>query len=384
MKILSWDVGIHHLSYCILERNDEFENEEGEINNKISIRKWGIIDLAEDPIQKKNMTYIFENIPRKLDEIPELLSNIDIVCIENQPTLKNPTMKTIQVILYSYFLIRGKTDNKEYPVRQISFISATNKLKVYQGPYINPDLYTKSGKLKNEPKSKKVNNKNQPLILEFLGNQPNQDNLIEAKPEEEIENLEEVQEGGKKASAVCYGDKKKLAILYTREMIKKDHVEYLEYFEGNKKKDDLSDSYLQGMYVLLFKNPSKKNEVEEKTEEKKKKVTKPRKKKGGVLDVIEKIEKKEEKEIAKQNKQPRKRNIKKETQNLESEGVVNKKEIFEENKVEILEDNNTKLEVKKQPRKRRTKEEIKKEKEDSLVNKAAEKAYLSDSSIDDN
>ncbi len=384
MRILSWDVGIHHLSYCILERNDEFENEEGEINNKINIRKWGIIDLAEDPIQKKNMTYIFENIPRKLDEIPELLSNIDIVCIENQPTLKNPTMKTIQVILYSYFLIRGKTDNKEYPVKQISFISATNKLKVYQGPYINPDLYTKSGKWKNEPKSKKVNNKNQPLILEFLGNQQNQDNLIEAKPEdeEEIQNSEEVQEGGKKASAVCYGDKKKLAILYTREMIKKDHVEYLEYFEGNKKKDDLSDSYLQGMYVLIFKNPNKKNETEEKVEEKKKKVTKPRKKKGGVLDVIEKTEKKEEKEIAKQNKQFQKRNTKNKVQifNVKEDEVNN----IEENKVEILEDNNTKPEVKKQHRKRRTKEEIKKEKEDSLVNKAAEKAYLSDSSTEDN
>jgi hypothetical protein len=359
MRILSWDVGIHHLSYCILERNDEFENELAQSSEKkITIRKWGIIDLAEDPIQKKNMTYIFENIPKKLDEIPELLNNIDLVCIENQPTLKNPTMKTIQVILYSYFLIRGKTDNKEYPVKQISFISATNKLKVYQGPYINPDLYTKSGKLKNEPKSKKVNTKNQPLILEFLA-PAEQDNIpqsIEIKEEDDnLETENQIQKGG---SAVCYGDKKKLAILYTREMIKKDHVEYLEFFEGNKKKDDLSDSYLQGMYVLLIKNPMQKKNVDENVEDKKKRVSKPRKKKGNIMDVIEKEEKKLEKQV-------RKKKVKEEEQNKD-----------------IEEDNKTIVETKKQPRKRRTKEEIKKEKEDNLVEKAAEKAYLSDSSSD--
>ncbi len=376
MRILSWDVGIHHLSYCILERNDEFENENENENEekKINIRKWGIIDLAEDPIQKKNMTYIFENIPKKLDEIPELLNNIDLVCIENQPTLKNPTMKTIQVILYSYFLIRGKTDNKEYPVKQISFISATNKLKVYQGPYINPDLYTKSGKLKNEPKSKKVNTKNQPLILEFLA--PAEQQCIEIKEEDDI-NLESEKGGEKKASAVCYGDKKKLAILYTREMIKKDHIEYLEFFEGNKKKDDLSDSYLQGMYVLLIKNPMQKKNTEENTQNvdnKKKKVSKPRKKKGNIMDVIEKEEKKIEKEEKEKTKKTVvKRNTKKK---IEVEEV--------EKNDDVMEDNNTKPEVKKVVRKRRTKEEIKKEKEDNMVEKASEKAYLSDSSSDDN
>lgn len=372
MRILSWDVGIHHLSYCILERNDEFENELTEpLEKKINIRKWGIIDLAEDPIQKKNMTYIFENIPKKLDEIPELLNNIDLVCIENQPTLKNPTMKTIQVILYSYFLIRGKTDNKEYPVKQISFISATNKLKVYQGPYINPDLYTKSGKLKNEPKSKKVNTKNQPLILEFLA-PPEQQSLEIKEDDEEIklESESENQNGGeKKGSAVCYGDKKKLAILYTREMIKKDHVEYLEFFEGNKKKDDLSDSYLQGMYVLLIKNPmQKKNETQNSEEEvKKKRVTKPRKKKNGVLDVMEKDEKLEEKE-----------KIKKTTIRKKKSEVI---------KVEISKAPEEKEDQDIKPttvtkRKRRTKEEIKKEKEENIIEKAEEKAYLSDSSTD--
>ena len=182
MRILSWDVGIHHLSYCILEQNEDTKH--------IQIIDWDVIDLVDDISQKKNITLLFQNIPKKLDSIPSLLDNIQRVCIENQPTLKNPTMKTIQIILYSYFLIRGVTDLKENPIQLISFISATNKLKVYQGPYIDPDLYTKSGSLKKTPKLKV--GKNQPLIVDFM----------ECEREEEIEEKEE-EENVKEVKGVC-------------------------------------------------------------------------------------------------------------------------------------------------------------------------------------
>ena len=33
--------------------------------------------------------------------------DVDLVVIENQPALKNPTMKSIQMMIYSYFLIDG-------------------------------------------------------------------------------------------------------------------------------------------------------------------------------------------------------------------------------------------------------------------------------------
>ncbi len=59
MRILSWDVGIHHLSYCVLEQNDE--------TKKIEVLHWGIIDLVDSPEQKKNVTLIYENIPKKFD-----------------------------------------------------------------------------------------------------------------------------------------------------------------------------------------------------------------------------------------------------------------------------------------------------------------------------
>ncbi len=317
MRLLSWDVGIHHLSYCILDQDDE--------TKKITIKNWGLIDLVDTVEQKKNVTLIYDNIPRKLDEKPELLDNIDRVCIENQPTLKNPTMKTIQIILFSYFLIRGKCDNKEHPIGLISFISATNKLKVYNGPPIDPDLYTKSGNLKKIPKSKSKD-KNQPLIIDFL--EETKEDL-----QQQVEVKEEVKEDEvKKTPTICYGDKKKLAILYTREIIKKDHSHYLTFFEENKKKDDLSDSFLQGVYVLTQK------EIQQQRLEEKKKINadkpkKPRKKKITVLDSLleedktevkvkrtrkKKDEVKEEIKVD-DNKKPKKKLTKKELERLKED-----------------------------------------------------------------
>ena len=129
MKILSWDVGIINLSYCIIEYDEDTKE------NKILF--WGIINLIDDPIMKKNMNLVFENIPKKLHENNFLL-DVDAVVIENQPSLKNPKMKSIQMIVYSYFLIFGKVLN-ENKIKQIDFCNASNKLKVYKGPEISLD-----------------------------------------------------------------------------------------------------------------------------------------------------------------------------------------------------------------------------------------------------
>ncbi len=128
MKILSWDVGIINLSYCIIEVNKE--------NKETKIIKWGIINLIDYPEMKKNMNLVFENIPLKLNQ-NDFLLDVDAVVIENQPSLKNPKMKSIQMIVYSYFLMYGKILNKtDKKIKYIDFCNASNKLKVYKGPKI--------------------------------------------------------------------------------------------------------------------------------------------------------------------------------------------------------------------------------------------------------
>ena len=209
MKILSWDVGIYNLSYCILEKKE----------NEVKIIDWDIVNLVDNEELKKNRNLLFENIPRKLHEKPQLL-DVDIVVIENQPSLKNPQMKSIQMILYSYFLILGKVvgngEKSTSYIDKIDFCSASNKLKIYDGP---PIIL--------EEKKKRVK---ESLIEE---------NNSEIKPNE----------NKKKGSAIKYGDKKKLAIEHAKYFLK-DNPTYVDFFMNHKKKDDLSDSFLQGLYYI--------------------------------------------------------------------------------------------------------------------------------------
>ena len=225
MKILSWDIGIKNLSYCILER----EHNDSEIN----IIHWGIINLQENDELKKNRNLLFENIPRKLHELDYLL-NVDKVVIENQPSLKNPQMKSIQMIVYSYFIMYGKIlSNNENKITDIDFCNASNKLKVYNGPQII------------------LEKKNRKKISSDLN--INDINIIENS--NHVDEVEVVEKGTKpkKSDKLSYTEKKKMAIEHVKYFLK-NNEKNLEFFNKHKKKDDLADSYLQGLYILKIKN----------------------------------------------------------------------------------------------------------------------------------
>lgn len=232
MRILSWDVGIYNLSYCILEKK---ENEEPKIIG------WNIVNLVDSEEMKKNRNLLFENIPRKLYDIPELL-DVDLVVIENQPSLKNPQMKSIQMILYSYFLILGKTigvgNESKYYIEKIDFCSASNKLKVYNGPEIILEEKKKRGG------SKTIKKIEEPETIIETEDENSKEEVNEIK----IEIKKEIKKP--KASAIKYADKKRLAIEHAKYFLEKYNREFINFFNTHKKKDDLSDSYLQGLYYF--------------------------------------------------------------------------------------------------------------------------------------
>ena len=223
MKILSFDVGIKNLAYCMLDSDNK------------TIDDWGILNISVDSVcdhQMKNrscdktakkmikdtgfklctahtkikvykdkkmrnvpkldnpMLSLGKQIVTKLDEKENFL-NVDIVCIENQPALKNPTMKSVQMILYSYFLIKGITTLKT--IETIQMINARNKLKVYKGPKVECD-------------SKDKYKKNKFLAIEYCKYMIHENDKIDPK--------------------------------------------YYKLYDESKKKDDLSDSYLQGIYYI--------------------------------------------------------------------------------------------------------------------------------------
>ena len=86
MKVLAFDIGIKNLAFCSISEN--------------KITKWKILDISAD-----NFNNTSKNLIASLhDEFPTL--DYDVVLIENQPTLQNPTMKSIQMIIYSAILMQ--------------------------------------------------------------------------------------------------------------------------------------------------------------------------------------------------------------------------------------------------------------------------------------
>ena len=193
--ILSFDIGIKNLAYCILD-NDE--------DNKLRIIKWDIIKILED--NEKCKGFPLDELTKRLYK--QLNShfysyNITKVLLENQPVLKNPVMKSVQMIVFSFFQYQAILLARE--INTIKLINASNKLKV--------------GKTFTE-----INN--------------NED-IIKIKSK--------------------YTRNKKFAIEYTYKILQ-DRIEnfetLIEYFKENKKRDDLADAFLQGMYYIDFVNPS--------------------------------------------------------------------------------------------------------------------------------
>ena len=129
MKILSFDVGIINLAYCIFDSETnkiihwEIINNEigGKFNAKIS--NSGVSDL-----------YI--HLIKNLDQRPHLL-DVDIVLIEKQPSF-NPKMRIIAGCLQTYFYIRGVVDRTP-SIKSVEFFSPKNKLNCYTGPEL--DIY---------------------------------------------------------------------------------------------------------------------------------------------------------------------------------------------------------------------------------------------------
>ena len=141
------------------------------------------------------------------------------------------------MVVYSYFLMYGKVLNiNENKIKFIDFCNASNKLKVYKGPII----------LIENLKKKKV--KNNSLITDFV--EKNESEKEEIKNENKETQLKEK----KKSNKLSYGDKKKMAVEHVKYFLKENNdKENLEFFELHKKKDDLADSYLQGLYIISQK-----------------------------------------------------------------------------------------------------------------------------------
>ena len=149
--------------------------------------------IKKTKLKSISVQTIIIRLIEKLDTLPQLLQ-VDKVIIENQPSIKNPRMKTIASALLTYFTMRGIIDKKgNSQIDEVLFMCPSNKLKV------------------------------------------DNDNTIKI--------LSKTKENQK------YKLTKSLGIKYCKQLIKHDKNN-LEFLNSHKKKDDLCDSFLQGCYYL--------------------------------------------------------------------------------------------------------------------------------------
>jgi hypothetical protein len=175
-------------------------------------------DIKMKPLKKTNVSSMdFDDTRLKLINILENKKHLlkaDVVVIENQPSFKNPRMKSISSLLYDYYIIRGVIDKERTNsnIKRVKFMSPSNKIKLASDGETQQIVKLKSSeKASDESKAYKLT--------------------------------------------------KSLAVKYTQDLLK--HLpEWLKHFNSYKKKDDLADAFLQGAYYFEMNvkaDPSEKN-----------------------------------------------------------------------------------------------------------------------------
>jgi hypothetical protein len=166
-----------------------------QLTSKIETAKKKIISFSKSKVKDMTTNDLKLQLIKCLDARKDvLLKNIDMVLIENQPTFKNPTMKSVSDTIYTWFMIRGIIDAElnGSTIKEIKFISPSNKLREFN-----------------------------------------------------TETIDEADENQK------YKITKKLSIENTKTILASYGLnESISRILSFDKKDDLADSFLQGWYVL--------------------------------------------------------------------------------------------------------------------------------------
>jgi hypothetical protein len=262
MKLLSIDVGIKNLAFCLMEDQE--------------IYKWDCINISEEV--SKNCTAsekngLLCNKPAKFSKDGKCfcLKHAKKECYKIPTAELNPANINKQKLQSLYDLADKHNLKYEKPCKKCEMIDLFNEYTTSQCFSLvgetnasKVDLITVGRNIKTRFDS--IFEEGEKIDCVIIENQispiANRMKTIQGmiaqyfimkNSSQQIEfvssanKLKAFQEKGEKKSS--YGDRKKLGISKTLEIINKDKSlnKWIEYFLSHKKKDDLADSFLQGV-----------------------------------------------------------------------------------------------------------------------------------------
>lgn len=296
MKILSWDVGIINLAFCLLEIT--FEKKDGKEIPKYKIYNWGLIDLSRkkeklcqncnkkaslkycSPDDLLTEKYFCKTHGKKYEKpnIPEINSffnesenctceteNCDKNakrCYKNKNFCSNHGRLFYQKILKNIELSEIK---KEKTVLDIDILrhnlveELENRPELFQAEKV---LIENQPTLKN-PRMKAISSTiyDYYLIRGIFDKKFNSkiNQIKYMSPSNKIKLSKDKQIVKEADKTKKYKLTKKLAVDYVKAILDSDLNDFKDFFMGTKKKDDLADAFLQGAYYLTVMKDKDKN-----------------------------------------------------------------------------------------------------------------------------
>ena len=265
MNVLSIDVGMRHLAYCIVCKED----------NKHTILDWDIIDLCSEktnvccgkrkngdncgkPAKFHKKTKFFCKIHAKKESLAIPPSNMKLARV------KKMKLKELKI------LTSGKNYKLTKKSKKAEYINAI--IKDLSNNYLNPLIKTNSKTINFVTYGQRIKNSFDKLLLKtnidcmIIENQIGplalrmkmlQGMIMQHFIEIDCRCIKEISPANKlkeftTKKKTSYAERKKLGIAVMRRLLSEnsDISPWNKHFEGHRKKDDLADSYLQALWYI--------------------------------------------------------------------------------------------------------------------------------------
>lgn len=273
MRVLSIDVGIKNLALCLFEKNEN--------TDFFKILKWDVINVAEQELHK--CCFIEKN--KLCDKPAKFIKNNQCFCLKHS---KKQNYVIPNMELHMSFINKQKISKLQELVDKYSIqVDKSNKKQVLidsLNEFIIDKCFDEIGKTdaskvdlvnigKNmATKFNEVFSDTNKIDYVIIENQispiANRMKTIQGMIVQyfimshmDISNIEFISASNKlkcceNTEKIKYSDRKKMGVAKCLEFVSNDcrFSEHKDYFMKHKKKDDLADSFLQGIWFIGSKN----------------------------------------------------------------------------------------------------------------------------------